>query len=193
MHVLCTLPAPLVIRSGFDQVQFLPTLNLRTQTGEDRAEGFATARRLLTRRVPLKILEQLLGPHAEVRIQRMIAWSGGQPRELVRMLQEALGASKTFPLSNLQLERVLNQIRDEYEMLMTTQALSWLARVAVTKQLSVEVEAEVHDRIADSMISNGAIVCYQDDLTWYDLLPAVRHLPGMQKKIDELERTQRLG
>jgi hypothetical protein len=188
VHVLYTLPTALIARRRFERVQFMPMIKLKTRAGEEFEDGFAAARQLVTRRVPLNILEQVLGPQMEARLRRMIAWSGGYPRELVRMLQEAIGASEVFPLSPSQFERVLNQIGDEYSMLVTGQSMAWLALVAVTKDLSLDDDE--HRKTADSMLTSNAILRYQNDSAWFDLHPAVRQLSGVQREIDKLERAR---
>jgi hypothetical protein len=189
VHVLYTLPTALIARRRFERVQFMPMIKLTTRTGEDFEDGFAAARQLVTRRVPLSVLEQVLGPKMEERLRKMIAWSGGYPRELVRMLQEAIGASEMFPLSPGQFERVLHQIGDEYSMLVTRQSMAWLALVAVTKDLSLDDDE--HRKTADSMLTSNAILRYQNDSAWFDLHPAVRQLAGVQQEIDKLERARR--
>lgn len=188
IHVLYTLPTALIARRRFERVQFMPMIKLKSRNGEDFEEGVAAARQILTRRVPIAALEEIFGPQMEARIRRIIAWSGGYPRELVRMLQESIIASDKFPLSNGQFERVINQITDEYSMLVTTQSISWLALVAVTKDLSLNDDE--HRKTADSMLSSNAILRYQNDVAWFDLHPAVRQLPGVQSEIAKVERAR---
>ncbi len=189
VHVMYTLPTALIARRRFERVQFMPMIKLKTRIGEDFEEGFAAAQQLITRRVPMNVLEQLFGPAIEERLRRLIAWSGGYPRELVRLLQESIVSSEVFPLSNSQFERVLNQIGDEYGMLVTGQSLSWLALVAVTKELSLDDDE--HRKTADSMLTSNAILRYQNDSAWFDLHPAVRQLPGLQREIDKLEQARK--
>ncbi len=189
LHVFYTLPTALIARRRFERVQFMPMIKLKTRTGEDFEAGFAAARQVLTRRVPLPFLQEVFGQRSEERLRRLIAWSGGYCRELVRMLQESLTASEAFPLSDSQFERVLNQIGDEYAMLVTNRSIQWLAQVAVSKDLSLEDDE--HRKIADSMLSSNAILRYMNDSAWFDLHPAMRMLPGVKAEIEKLERAQR--
>jgi hypothetical protein len=191
VHVLYTLPTALIARRRFERVQFMPMIKLKDRAGADFDGGFAAARQILTRRVPMASLVEIFGPQTEERLRRIIAWSGGYPRELVRMLQESIISTDTFPLTGGQFERVLNQITDEYSMLVTTHSISWLALVAVTKDLSLDDDE--HRKTADSMLSSNAILRYQNDVAWFDLHPAVRQLSGVQNEIAKLERASRNG
>lgn len=188
VHALYTVPAELISRRRFDTIEIMPMIKLRTRDGQKFPEGFDAARRIVMRRVPVVILQEVLGDRMEERLEQMIAWSGGYPRELVRMLQSMLAAER-FPLSDHAFNRVINEIRDQYAESITTNSYEWLARVALDKAMPRENEA--HHRIADRMLASNAILRYLNDTAWFDLHPAVCQLPGVQQQIEKLERARR--
>lgn len=186
VHVFYTVPIELISRRRFETVDIMPMIKLHTRSAEEFAPGFAAARQIVTRRIPLDVLSRALGAgELEARLHQLIAWSGGYPRELVRMLQRIMAAEK-FPLSEAAFRRVLNEIGDDYQNSIPTSAFPWLARVALDKQL--HLEDDDHRRTADILLSSNAILRYLNDAAWFDLHPAVRQLPGVKQEIDKLER-----
>lgn len=188
VHVLYTVPAELISRRRFETIEIMPMIKLRTRDEQRFAGGFDAARRIVMRRVPSNALQEVLGDRMEERLEQMIAWSGGYPRELVRMLQSML-ASERFPLSEHAFRRVINEIRDQYAESITTSSYEWLARVALDKTMPREDDA--HHKTADRMLASNAILRYLNDSAWFDLHPAVRQLTGVQQEIEKLERARR--
>jgi hypothetical protein len=188
VHALYTVPAELISRRRFETIEIMPMIKLQTRDGHRFAGGFDAARRIALRRIPLPALQEILGERVEERLEQMIAWSGGYPRELVRMLQSTI-ASARYPLSDHAFNRVINEIRDQYAESITTNSYAWLAQVALDKVMPRENDA--HHKIADSMLANNAILRYLNDSAWFDLHPAVRQLPGVKQEIEKLERSRR--
>jgi hypothetical protein len=188
IHVLYTVPAELISRRRFDDIEIMPMIKLQTREGEKFQPGFDAARKIVTRRIPPDVLAELLGDDMEKRLDEMITWSGGYPRELVRMLQSVVGG-ETFPLSEHAFRRVLNEISDQYSDSIQSSAYPWLARVALDKKL--DKEDDKHRRTADHMLASNAVLRYLNDSAWYDLHPAVRALPGVQAEISKLEAARR--
>lgn len=186
--MLYTVPAELISRRRFDDIDIMPMIKLRTRAGVKFQPGFDAARRIATKRIPPPVLQECLGDEMEARLEEMIAWSGGYPRELVRMLQSVIGATR-FPLSAHAFRRVLNEIGDQYADSVPSSAYPWLARVAVDKKLDKEDDG--HRKTAALMLANNAVLRYLNDSAWYDLHPAVRQLAGVQAEIAKLEASRR--
>jgi hypothetical protein len=183
VHVLYTVPAALLARSRV-RVDFFPMLKLKDRAGNDFEPGFRIARELVERRVPREILVEQLGPDHEPRIQRLISWSGGFPRELVRYLRGVVEADG--PMSDAAFDRLLARITDEYKDLIQRSEYGWLARVAVFKQLVVENAEE--RRVADRMLSSNAVMRYVNAEDWWDVHPAVRAIAGVREAINAMQK-----
>lgn len=175
VHVLYTVPPALVNRC-VEHITFLPMIKLADKDGTAFAPGLAAARELVRRRIPDDVLGELLGPEAEKRIGELIHWSGGYPREIVRLLQSAL-ALESQPLPEADFERIFNELKDAYRKVVPADAFAWLAQVAADKYYTVLDDK--HRPIADLMLSNNAVLRYVNGSDWFDLHPAVSAIPGV--------------
>lgn len=184
VHVLYTIPPALVTRR-FEQVQFIPMIKLRNQDGSDFQPGFEAACQLVRKRVPQEVLAQLLGPEADTRLRELIRWSGGYPREIVRLLRSAF-ALPTAPISDEDLQRIIGEIRDAYRKIVPAEAFDWLAHVERDHYLTILNDG--HRQAADLMLQNNAVLRYLNGGDWFDLHPAVQQIPGVQEAKLALDR-----
>ncbi|MBL8482913.1 MAG: AAA family ATPase [Rhodocyclaceae bacterium] len=175
VHVLYTVPPALVNRC-VERIYFLPMIKLADRSGTRHDAGYDAARDLVRRRVPDDLLLELFGPQAEARTERLIAWSGGYPREIVRLLQQALAVPEQ-PLTEPDFERIFNELKDAFRKAVPAEAFPWLARVAEEKYLTIRDDK--HRAVADLMLSNNAVLRYLNDNDWFDLHPAVAQIPGV--------------
>jgi hypothetical protein len=186
IHVVYTVPPALVSRRRFADVLFMPMIKLHQppSAGGGRYQpGYDAAMELLLQRVPHKDLAEIFGDETEARLERLIEWSGGYPRELVRLLQEAL-TSDTLPLSASHFNRLLADVSAQYRKIIPADAFAWLARVAVDRYMTLDNEAQ--RQTADAMLSNNVILRYLNEDEWFDLHPAVRQIPGIAAEIERL-------
>lgn len=180
VHVLYTVPTALINRQLFKEVLFIPMIKLHDRDGNKWAAGYAAARELVRLRVPDEIAREVFGELLEARIADVIRWSGGYPRELVRLLQSALG-SDSLPLSENDFQRMFNELKDAYRKVVPADAFAWLAGVAHERYYTVEEEK--HRQIADQMLLNNVVLRYLNGNDWYDLHPAVAEIPGIQQAL----------
>lgn len=182
VHVLYTVPPALINRTLFKDVLFIPMIKLRDREGKDWPEGFTVARELVRRRLPDDIVRDIFGELAEARIADLIRWSGGYPRELVRLLQATL-AQETLPLTEAAFQRIVNELKDAYRKVVPADAFSWLARVAEERYYTIEEEKQ--RQIADQMLLNSVVLRYVNGNDWYELHPAVAEIPGVRQAMEE--------
>jgi hypothetical protein len=186
VHILYTVPPALAARRWFDQqVQFIPMIKLRERNGADFKPGLDAARELVRKRVPDAVLIELLGPSAEARIKELILWSGGYPREIIRLLRSAFALS-TAPISEEDLQRIISEIRDAYRKIVPADAYEWLAQVSRDHYLVFQSDG--HRQAADLMLQNNAVLRYLNGGDWFDLHPAVQQIPGVQEAKQALAR-----
>jgi hypothetical protein len=186
IHVLYTVPPALVSRRRFADVKFMPMIKLHRHPnagGGRSQEGYDAAMELLLQRVPEQDLAVVFGAKTEERVEQLIEWSGGYPRELVRLLQQSL-SSPTIPLTDSEFRRLLNEVGDQYRRLIPADAFPWLGRVAVEHYLTLETEAQ--RQTADLMLTNNVVLRYLNDEEWFDLHPSIRLIPGVAKAIEQL-------
>lgn len=180
VHVIYTLPPALLYRSNIS-AHFLPMLKLVDRQGK-RAAGFEAAWNIVRQRVPDKHLIEFFGSTSwEDRVDRLIDWSGGYPREIVRLLQTFVAEPA---LDEALFKRLLSLAADEYRRTVPDSAFTWLARVHDEKRLIIENDG--HRETVDLMLQNNIVLRYQNDDSWVDLHPAVRGMPSVDAAIAEL-------
>lgn len=184
VHVIYTVPPAVALRLNLPNLSFVPMIKLQDRSGAPFQPGIDAARTLVTQRVPEPALAQLLGEAKwQQRVARMIAWSGGYPRDLVRLLHELL-AEDRFPLSDAAFQRVLNMAGDRYRTIVPNSAIDWLAWVAVTHLPNTTTDD--HRQAADFLLSNNVVLRYQNDTEWFDVHPAMLSDPRLQDAIKRL-------
>jgi hypothetical protein len=164
-------------------------LKIRDRDGNRADTGFYAAREIVTKRIDNEEHRRaIFGQEHEKRIAEIIDWSGGYPREIVRLLQEVILAG---PLDSegIKFKRVLADAADQYRRTVTTDAIAWLARVHVDKQAIADDTK--HREIVDSAFRNNLILRYQNDNTWEDVHPAIRDMPQIQAAIKELQEMRK--
>lgn len=185
VHVLYTVPPALILRLRAN-VQFMPMIKLWDREGAPFAPGMAAARKIIDSRIPDRaVLHEIFGTGndaaLEDRLQRLIAWSAGYPREIVRLLRSAV---QEAPLSEAIFDRLLGQAGDEYRRLLLLSDLDWLAQVALSHQITPRDEEQ--RRAAARMLSNNVVLRYHNTTEWYDVHPAVREMPALKERVKKL-------
>jgi hypothetical protein len=155
--------------------------------GKPRAAGFEAARAIVRRRVPDDALDELFGATSrEARVRELIAWSGGYPREIVRLLQNAIAEPA---LDEALFRRLLSSAGDEYRRTVLGSAYPFLARVHVEKPHQL-LEDEAQREMVDRLLQNNVVLGYADDETWFDVHPAVLTIPGVAAEIARIGRAR---
>ena len=188
VHVLYTVPPALSTRIPY--MAFMPMIKVYDRNKNRHEPGLAAARELIRRRVPEDILQELFGLNPWNRIDDLILWSGGYPRDMLHMLQKII-AVNDHPLSDSDFEHIIAYIRNQYRRIITGDALHWLANVATTKDLTIE--GDVHLRAADRMLNQHVVLSYLNNDNWYDLHPTVYQIPNIKKAIQDLEKELERG
>jgi hypothetical protein len=187
VHVLYTIPTALIVRLKIDSVHFLPMIKLRHRDGTRYEPGIDAANMIATRRVPEAALREIFGTHCEERLDRLISWSGGYPREIVKLLQLYVGTQvDKWALSDSDFARVLNQIADDYRRIIGTDTYEWLARVALQQDLVLAGDTD--RKTADRLLQNNAVLRYLNERDWFDVHPAVRQISGVSEAIERLRK-----
>ncbi len=178
VHMVFTIPPALIWRLNIP-VHFMPMLKLYDRrTGERSAHAYRAARQLVARRLPDDALEAVFGPSYEDRVSDLIDWSGGYPREIVRLLQTCIGQA---PVSETLFRRLLSQAGDNYRRTVPEEAFPLLAQVRLEKRLPVD--RDNRELVALTM-ANNVILRYQNEEEWFDLHPA---LHGSARLLEAVE------
>lgn len=180
VHALYTIP-PALARRMTDPVAFMPMIKVRTEQGELNPDGVEVITDLVAKRIDPEGLKELFGADLRDRIRAIALWSGGYPREIVRLLQTLL-TQETFPISAKTLERELYRAGSTYrEIVYDSGAIPLLAAVNRTKRLIPRDDRE--REAADRFLQNNVILRYLNEQAWMDVHPSVA---GM-KELEDVE------
>ena len=188
VHVLYTVPPALSTR--ITDIDFMPMIKVYDRNRKRHKPGLAAARELIRRRVPEDILKELFGHDFRDRIDDLILWSGGYPRDILHMLRKIILVDD-YPLSDSDFEHIIADMRNQYRRIITGDALHWLANVATTKDLTTE--DDVHVKAVDRMLNQHVVLSYINKDSWYDLHPTVYQIPIIKKAIQDLEEKLEIG
>ena len=183
VHVIYTVPPAVVLRISV-RVHLLPMLKLFDRNGKRCESGFDAAWQLVHQRVPNEVLEVFFGAEWVVRVNRLITWSGGYPREIVQLLQTFLSSSRQ--IDEAKFKRMLSLAADQHRRTLPDSAFRWLAQVHLEKRLVIENDDQ--RETVDLMLQNNVVLRYQNDESWADVHPAVLEMPQVAAAIDDLRR-----
>ncbi|KYG05009.1 hypothetical protein BE21_43440 [Sorangium cellulosum] len=180
VHVLYTIPPALARRMVEPPVAFLPMIKVRDMAGTPQPEGVEVIAELVKKRIDEDALDEIFGKTAlRNRIREIALWSGGYPREIVRLLQ-TLMELEAFPVDQSTLTRELQRAGNAYRSIVyDSGAIPWLSTVNRTKRLITTSEQE--REAADHLLQNNVILRYLNDEEWVDVHPSVA---GMRELAD---------
>ncbi len=171
IHVLYTVP-PALSRRMSTPVSFLPMIKVRNKEGVLYPEGVEVVSSLIAQRLGKDGMNEIFGEQTVAERVRAIAlWSGGYPREIVRLLQSLL-TIEDFPVSHEALEKELRYAGNTYRAIVyDSGAIPLLAMVNHTKKLIVSNDQD--REAADRLLQNNVILRYLNDEEWMDVHPSV--------------------
>ncbi|HSN97069.1 MAG TPA: hypothetical protein VLS89_02190 [Candidatus Nanopelagicales bacterium] len=193
MHVVYTVPPYLKARAmnigsnyGEGAVQVFPAIKIRHyegdgHEGEVHAKGVDSIRTVVERRCP--DWKRLLGD--ETALNRVILMSGGNLRDLFRLLSEIIRRADALPVPPEVVEKAINQMRTEFLPIADADA-AWLAQIAGTHQAALPSV----DRLPDltRFLDTHVVLTYRNGPEWYDVHPLIRDLVMAQAR--RLEQTK---
>jgi hypothetical protein len=174
IHLVYTVPPYLKARSmnlgmlyGLGAVQIFPAIKIRSGEGLVHASGVDVMKEVVARRGDYR---RLLGPDERV-VEKLILMSGGNIRDLLRLLGEVILRGQVLPVDEAVVEDAINQIRTEFLPIADADA-EWLADIAETHEAALESV----DRLPDlaRFFDTHVVLCYRDGPEWYDVHPLIR-------------------
>lgn len=183
VHVVYTVPPALVFRTPPDTVQFLPMIKVRNRDGSVNARGMSVGRQIVHRRILPADLDLIFGAGlAAERVDRLISWSGGYTRELVRLLRDLivnagtrLDRSRKTPPDIAYSDDDFAEFIDRHSSSVVQQVnadeLSLLTRTHVAKDPR-PADSQERD-ILDRLLKNNIVFLYLNGSQWFGVHPAL--------------------
>jgi hypothetical protein len=174
VHLVYTVPPYLKARAmnigmlyGIGAVQIFPAIKVRSDQGVVHASGVDAMKEMIARRGDHR---RLLGPE-EPLLERLIMMSGGNIRDLLRLLGEVILRAKGLPVGEAMVEEAINQMRTEFLPIADADA-RWLSHIAATHEAALDSIDRPPDlaRYFDTHV----VLCYRDGPEWYDVHPLIR-------------------
>ena len=172
MHVVYTVPPYLKVRYGNvgslyepGGLHVLPALKLRSEEGVVFPQGYDAMERVVAARGDW---QRLLGERQA--LDRLVRYSGGHLRDLLRLLAEVLRRATELPVSESTVDAAINQLRSEFLPIADDDA-RWLANIARSHQTALARKEDLPDlaRFFDTHLA----LCYRNGDEWYDVHPLI--------------------
>ncbi|MBM4342137.1 MAG: hypothetical protein FJ100_02025 [Deltaproteobacteria bacterium] len=177
VHAVYTVPMALMWRMR-RPIDVVPMIKLHDRL--DLADpprllpaGREAARTIVRQRIDEAGLQALFGDDWSAAVDDLIRLSGGYPRELVRLLQNAVHAVGDVPLDAQARERLAAEFRDQLQRMVARDDLPMLREVARERQVRVD-RAQLS--ALDHLVRAQVILAYHNAQPWFDVHPAVRGL-----------------
>lgn len=172
LHIVYTVPPYLKVRypnlgSLYDPggVQLLPAFKLRDRDGTPLAQNYDAMERLVAKRGDWK---KLLGRRDL--LDRLIRYSGGHLRDLLRLVSGVLRLADRLPVEESTVEAAIHQLRNEFLPIADDDA-KWLAAIANSHQAALDStnQLPVLARFLDTHLA----LCYRNGDEWFDIHPLI--------------------
>lgn len=157
----------------------LPMVKVADQKGAARfEEGYVVLKKMLSLRMGGD-LARVFGPD-DTLVDRLIAASGGYPRDLLRLARYTLHnvADDLLPVKARAVEEAIGLLREEYGRSLRRDDLALLAEVATHHRLPPLDKGQL--RLTHRLFSNMLLLCYRNGEEWFDVHPMVRNHPLLE-------------
>jgi len=175
VHIVYSVPPYLKARAmnigmlyGIGAVQIFPALKIRNRDGGlVNAAGVDALKQVVAKRGDYtRLLEKDKGL-----IEKLIMMSGGNIRDLLRLLGEVIRRATILPATEEVVHDAINQMRTEFLPIADDDAV-WLAEIAMTHEpaLSNIERLTTLARFFDTHV----VLCYRNGPEWYDVHPLIK-------------------
>jgi hypothetical protein len=188
-HVIYTLPLALRFSNDFNTLtqrfksdpQVLPMVSIQLRDGKEFGEGMAKLRQLvLARAFPHLEEQQRLEKITEIfdsteTLDYLCKMSGGHVRNILRILNDAIKKQKGLPISSENLDKVIQNFRNERTLAVDDQEWELLRQVAQTKKVKGD---DGYQKLIRSMF----VYEYRDDHgSWFNINPILKDSVELKK------------
>ena len=188
-HVIYTLPLALRFSNDYNTLtqrfksdpQVLPMVSMQLRDGNQFGEGMAKLRQLvLARAFPNLEPQQRLEKITEIfdsteTLDHLCKMSGGHVRNILRILNEAIKKQKGLPISSENLNKVIQNFRNERTLAVDDQEWELLRQVAQTQKVTGD---DGYQKLIRSMF----VYEYRDDEgSWFDINPILKDAVELKK------------
>jgi len=169
LDIIYTVPSYLSER--FTGIKFLPAVKVKNKENEVFQLGIETLKALVYCRISKDKLESIFGSDYQEKLSKIIIFSGGYPRDLLKILRTLI-LKDDYPVEMEVIDSVFQHERNDYSELLNTKLIEQLKIVQTEKSIT-----NIEDlAIKDKMLNNHLILRYHNNGLWFDVHPAVENL-----------------
>jgi hypothetical protein len=169
LDIIYTVPSYLSER--FTGIKFLPAVKVKNKENEVFQLGIETLKALVYCRISKDKLESIFGSDYQEKLSKIIIFSGGYPRDLLKILRTLI-LKDDYPVKMEVIDSVFQHERNDYSELLNTKLIEQLKIVQTEKSIT-----NIEDlAIKDKMLNNHLILRYHNNGLWFDVHPAVENL-----------------
>ena len=193
-HVILTIPVSMVyskrgvtLQDNYDSPNILPMIMVRNADGSVNQIGLQKLREFVYRRIIVisenldKEIEGSIFESKEL-VDQLCLMSGGQPRNLMLLIQSAIARTDELPIKLASVQRAFQELKEVYYRTIQSDQWEVLARVYCSKQ------AENNEKYLH-LLGNRSILeyrYYDADGTlkvWVDVNPLITGISQFQKAL----------
>lgn len=183
IHVVYTVPPWLKFLMSGTEVEILPSIVQWKNNAErtKHAVGHACLKQIIDARFGTDGMHRFFG---ETRgADEFVRVCGGNPRDLIRLLREAIRRAVSLPITDAVVEASLRTVREQFLPIPTEDAL-WLDRIARGRKSALkDGSPETIARFAVFLDTHLVLFLRNGD-EWYDIHPLIREY------VDEIAKSE---
>lgn len=185
-HAIYTFPLWLRYRradlgASYDREPLvLPMVKVTDPNGKPAERGIERLLELLAKRVDLSAV---FGPDWKNAVRPLILASGGYPRDLLRLVRNLLTSNRVFPVGPANVERVIDQLAEDYGRTVLGTDLDVLVTIAKNHELPRDNSENLAKFVR--LLDRYLVLAYRNGKEWYDAHPMVRRDMRVKQRIEE--------
>lgn len=157
------------LSASFGQIVRVPMLKVRNQANEAIGENYKVVREMIHCRVPEYLFD------SQTTLDYLICYSGGHPRDLLRLLNVAINNRESELIDQLAAERAVKELANDYRRLINSEDYTRLVAV----DAAPDSPDDFTDDISNKMLYNLILLEYND--YFWKSHPVITTLPGYKK------------
>lgn len=182
IEALVLYTAPISLKYGgtgiskLDTDEVLPIIKLQQRDGTRHDPGWNAMREMLGKRIAVTVFSDAGC------IDKLIEYSGGHPRELLRLLRLTCELTETDQIDLATVERAIDKLAADYRYWLRQEDYAQLAQIDANQGAHVG-----NDELTRNLLWRLALMQYNDG-SWRASHPAVRRLEGYFQARQELDK-----
>lgn len=166
------------LNANFGQPFRVPMLKIRDRYDQKIEENYQVMRELTWKRVPPYLFD------AQATLDQLICFSGGHPRDLLRLLNVAINYADGELIDQPAADKAVKQVANEYRRFINSRDYARLVEI----DCNPETPDDFTDEESSKMLYNLILLEYND--YFWKSHPVITTLPGYHKALQESENEE---